>query len=164
MKNLSFSFIALSFAVFLLFSFFLYILEISSFLFPHIPIMITLLFSEKKIKKRIILILLAAILYSQTGSPVPLFFIVFISLQIYCLTSVFFSFTAFDFSLTALVNCLLLVFIINLNRFFYIFLFTGELKIFHLLIYSSFSSLILLSLYIFFKKHIDGFFVKDSWL
>lgn len=164
MKNLSFKFIALVLTIFLIFSYSLYILGIPSFIFPHVAILITLFFSEKKVNKRLLIVITAAVLYSQSGAPVSLFFIVFISLQIYIITSVFFSFTAFDFSLTALINCLLVVFIINLNRFFYIFLFTGELRIFELFAYSAASSFILVVIYVFYKPQIDRFFVKDSWL
>lgn len=164
MKNLSFKFIALTLMIFLMFSYLLYIFGISSFILPHIAIITTLFFSEKKVNKRLFIITLAAFLYSQAGAPVSLFFIVFISCQIYIITSIFFSFTAFDFSLTALINCLLIVFIINLNRFFYVFIFTGELRLFQLFAYSAVSSFILIVIYFSYKPHIDGFFVKDSWL
>lgn len=164
MKNLSFKFIALSLILFVAFSYGLYIFDISSFIFPHIAVLSTLFFSEKKVNKRLFIFSLSAFLYSQTGAPVSLFFIVFISLQIYMITSMFFSFTAFDFSLTALINCLIIVFIINLNRFFFSFLFTGEMKLFQLFAYSAISSFILIMIYLFYKPHIDGFFVKDGWL
>lgn len=164
MKNLSFKFITVSLILFVMFSYMLYIFDVSSFIFPHIAVLSTLFFSEKKAKKRLLIFSVAAFLYSQTGAPVSLFFIVFISLQIYMITSMFFSFTAFDFSLTALINCLIIVFIINLNRFFFTFLFTGEMKLFQLFAYSAVSSFILIMIYLFYKPHIDGFFVKDGWL
>lgn len=164
MKNLSFKFIASSLILFVIFSYGLYIFDVSSFIFPHIAILSTMFFSEKKVNKRLFIFSIAAFIYSQSGAPVSLFFIVFISLQIYLVTSVFFSFTAFDFSLTALINCFIVVFIINLNRFFYIFLFTGEMKIFQLFAYSAVSSFMLIMIYLFYKPHIDGFFVKDGWL
>ncbi|HNW82610.1 MAG TPA: hypothetical protein PKG52_06915 [bacterium] len=164
MKTLSFKFIAFSLTIFLMFSYLLYIFGISSFILPHIAIITTLFFSEKKVNKRLFIIILVTFLYSQAGAPVSLFFIILISCQIYIITSIFFSFTAFDFSLTALINCLLIVFIINLNRFLYVFVFTGELRIFQLLAYSTVSSLILIIIYVFYKPYIDRFFVKDSWL
>lgn len=164
MKNLSFKFIVLALILFVMFSYTLYIFDISSFIFPHIAILSTLFFSEKKVNKRLFIFSIAAFLYSQAGAPVSLFFIVFISLQIYIITSMFFSFTAFDFSLTALINCLIVVLIININRFFYIFLFTGEIRLFQFLAFSAASSFILILIYMFYKPHIDGFFVKDGWL
>jgi len=164
MRSLSFRFLFISLLFFALFSLALYLLDIPSFYFPHIPIVFTILFTEKNLKKRIILMFLTFILYSQIGSPIPFFFIAVIFIQIYFFTQTFFSITAFDYSLTALLNSFLIMFLINFNRFLYIHTFTDDFN-FLILFAPIFSSwLFLILIFIFFKHQINKLFIKDSWL
>lgn len=164
MRSLSFKFLFFTLLIFSTFSLALYILDIPSFYFPHIPIVFTILFTEKNFRKRLTLMLLAFLLYSQIGSPVPFFFIAVIFIQIYFFTQTFFSITAFDFTLTALLNSFLIMFLINFNRFLYIHTFTGDFNFFVLLAPTFSSWLFLILIFIFFKPQIDRLFIKDSWL
>ncbi|HPM47929.1 MAG TPA: hypothetical protein PL056_12735, partial [bacterium] len=119
MKNLSFKFVTLSLLTFLLISFTAYILN---FQFIHITVfslIFTLFYSEKKIRHRITYIVIALLIYSQFATPMPVTFILLVSIQLYFLTVSFFESTAFDFSLTALINSILSVIVININRLIY---------------------------------------------
>lgn len=164
MRRLSFRFLFLTLLVFSFFTLALYLVDIPGFYFPHIPIIFTILFTEKNIRKRIALMVLAFILYSQTGASIPFFFLIIIFIQIYFFTQTFFSITAFDFSLTALLNALLIMLVINFNRFLYFHTFTGDFNFFILFAPTFSSWLFLILTFIFFKPQIDRLFIKDSWL
>ena len=106
MKTLSFKFVFELLLAFAIFSFILYSLEVSQFLFPHFPIVATILYTEKNTRKRIIYTALATLIYSQAASPLPFVFVLTAATQIYILTVAFFASTAFDYSLTALINAI----------------------------------------------------------
>ena len=59
--------------------------------------------------------ILATLVYSQVASPLPFLFIFTVSTQIYLLTVAFFASTAFDYSLTALLNTILASMMINFD-------------------------------------------------
>lgn len=164
MRRLSFKFLFFTLLAFSMFSLALYLLDIPGFYFPHIPIVFTILHTEKNPRKRIALIIFAFLLYSQTGAPVPFFFLLIIFVQIYFFTQAFFSITAFDFTLTALLNSFLIMLVINFNRFLYFHTFTGDFNLFILFAPTFASWLFLILLFIFFKPQIDRLFIKDSWL
>ena len=164
MRSLSFKFLFLTLLIFSVFILALYLLDIPAFYFPHVPIVFTILYTEKSIRKRIILMVTAFLLYSQTGAPVPFLFLTVIFIQIYFFTQTFFSITAFDFTLTALLNAFLIMFVINFNRFLYVHTFTGDFNFFILFAPTFSSWLFLILIFIFFKPQIDKLFIKDSWL
>ncbi len=164
MKNLSFKFVTLSLLTFLLISFTAYILN---FQFIHITVfslIFTLFYSEKKIRHRITYIVIALLIYSQFATPMPVTFILLVSIQLYFLTVSFFESTAFDFSLTALINSILSVIVININRLIYLYVFTGEFRVISTSANTAVSAVILLLAYNLFKPSIDQLFIKDSWL
>lgn len=164
MKNLSFKFVTLSLLTFLLISFTAYILN---FQFIHITVfslIFTLFYSEKKIRHRITYIVIALLIYSQFATPMPVTFILLVSIQLYFLTVSFFESTAFDFSLTALINSILSVIVININRLIYLYVFTGELRVISTSANTAVSAVILVLAYNLFKPSIDQLFIKDSWL
>lgn len=164
MKTLSFKFVFELLLAFALFSFILYSLEISQFLFPHFPIVATILYTEKNVKKRIIYMVLATLIYSQAASPLPFLFILTAATQIYIITVAFFASTAFDYSLTALLNAILASLIMNLNKLLYTYVFTGELSAFSFIFPSLFSIFILIFLFVIFKPKVDTLFYKETWL
>ncbi|HNZ53854.1 MAG TPA: hypothetical protein PLD55_06130 [bacterium] len=164
MKNLSFKFVTLSLLTFLLISFTAYILN---FQFIHITVfslIFTLFYSEKKIRHRITYIVIALLIYSQFATPMPVTFILLVSIQLYFLTVSFFESTAFDFSLTALINSILSVIVININRLIYLYVFTGEFRVISTSANTAVSAVILVLAYNLFKPSIDQLFIKDSWL
>jgi len=164
MKNLSFKFVTLSLLTFLLISFTAYILN---FQFIHITVfslIFTLFYSEKKIRHRITYIVIALLIYSQFATPMPVTFILLVSIQLYFLTVSFFESTAFDFSLTALINSILSVIVININRLIYLHVFTGEFRVISTSANTAVSAVILVLAYNLFKPSIDQLFIKDSWL
>ncbi len=164
MKTLSFKFVFELLLSFSLFSFILYSLEVSQFLFPHFPIVITILYTEKNLRKRITYIILATLLYSQAASPLPFFFIITAALQIYILTVAFFASTAFDYSLTALLNAIFASLMMNFDKILYTYVFTGELSAFSFLFPSAFSVFVLIFLFVVFKPKVDTLFYKETWL
>jgi len=164
MRRLSFKFLFLTLLIFSAFTLVLYLFDIPGFYFPHIPITFTILYTEKNIRKRLALMILAFILYSQAGSPIPFFFMAVVFIQIYFFTQTFFSITAFDLTLTALLNSFLIMLVINFNRFLYFHTFTGDFNFFILLAPTFSSWLFLILIFIFFKPQIDRLFIKDSWL
>ena len=164
MKTLSFKFVfelLLSFAVF---SFILYFLDVSQFFFPHFPIVATILYTEKNTRKRVTYMTLATLIYSQVAAPLPFLFILTTAVQIYLLTVAFFASTAFEYSLTALINAILASLIMNFNKLLYTYVFTGELSAFSFLFPSLFSAVTLIVLYILFKPKVDALFYKETWL
>ncbi len=164
MKNLSFKFVTLSLLTFLLISFTAYILN---FQFIHITVfslIFTLFYSEKKIRHRITYIVIALLIYSQFATPMPVTFILLVSIQLYFLTVSFFESTAFDFSLTALISSILSVIVININRLIYLYVFTGEFRVISTSANTAVSAVILVLAYNLFKPSIDQLFIKDSWL
>ena len=164
MKTLSFKFVFELLLAFSLFSFILYSLEVSQFLFPHFPIVATILYTEKNVRKRLTYIVLATLLYSQAASPLPFLFILTISTQVYILTVAFFASTAFDYSLTALLNAILSSLIMNFDKILYTYVFTGELSAFSFLFPSLFSAFTLIFLFVVFKPEVDALFYKETWL
>lgn len=164
MKNLSFKFVSITLLSFLIISFLLYVFNISTFHAPAFSAVFTLFYSEKKFKNRMFYLSVAFLIYLQFSTPLPLFFLIFVSVQIYLLTVSFFASTAFDFSLTALINSILSVVIISLNKTIYIYVFTGHSQIFHTIFSTALSTAILILLYNIFKPGIDHCFTKDSWL
>ncbi|HSW61510.1 MAG TPA: hypothetical protein VLJ60_11975 [bacterium] len=164
MKNLSFKFVSLSLLTFLAVSFAAYILNLPFIHITLFSVIFTLFYSEKKVRHRVIYITLALLIYSQFATPLPAAFIFFVSIQLYFLTVSFFESTAFDFSLTALINSILSVIIININRLAYLYVFTGEFRLFSTSVNSLLSAVILILAYNLFKPSIDQLFIKDSWL
>ncbi|MBQ4437924.1 hypothetical protein II898_03520 [bacterium] len=164
MKTLSFKFVFELLLAFALFSFILYSLEISQFLFPHFPIVATILYTEKNTRKRITYMILATLIYSQAATPLPFLFILTVALQIYILTVAFFASTAFDYSLTALLNAILSSLMINFDKLLYTYVFTGELSAFSFLFPSAFSAFLLIFLFVVFKPKVDTLFYKETWL
>ncbi|MBP5406905.1 hypothetical protein J6Z19_07130 [bacterium] len=164
MKTLSFKFVFELLLTFSLFSFILYSLEVSQFLFPHFPIVITILYTEKNLRKRITYMVIATLLYSQVASPLPFLFILTVALQIYFLTVSFFASTAFDYSLTALFNAIFASLMMNFDKILYSYVFTGSLSAFSFLFPSAFSVLTLIFLFVVFKPKVDTLFFKETWL
>lgn len=164
MKTLSFKFVFELLLSFAIFSFILYSLEVSQFLFPHFPIVATILYTEKNVRKRITYMVLATLIYSQAASPLPFLFILTAAAQIYIITVAFFASTAFDYSLTALLNAILSSLIINFDKILYSYVFTGELSAFSFIFPSVFSAFILIFLFIVFKPKVDTLFYKETWL
>ena len=164
MKTLSFKFVFELLLAFALFSFILYSLEISQFLFPHFPIVATILYTEKNARKRITYMILATLIYSQAATPLPFLFILTAALQIYILTVAFFASTAFDYSLTALLNAILCSLMINFDKLLYTYVFTGELSAFSFIFPSAFSAFLLIFLFVVFKPKVDTLFYKETWL
>lgn len=107
---------------------------------------------------------LATLIYSQAASPLPFLFILTAVAQIYILTVAFFASTAFDYSLTALLNAILSAFIINFDKLLYTYVFTGEISAFSFLFPSAFSAFLLIFLFIVFKPKVDTLFYKETWL
>ena len=164
MKTLSFKFVFELLLAFAIFSFILYSLEVSQFLFPHFPIVATILYTEKNTRKRIIYTALATLIYSQAASPLPFVFVLTAATQIYILTVAFFVFTAFDYSLTALINAIIASLIINIDRLLYTYVFTGEISAFSFIFPSVFSTFLLIFLFVVFKPKVDALFYKETWL
>ena len=164
MKTLSFKFVFELLLAFAVFSFILYSLEVSQFLFPHFPIVATILYTEKNVRKRLTYIVLATLIYSQVASPLPFLFILTVSTQVYLLTIAFFASTAFDYSLTALLNTILASLMINFDKVLYTYTFTGEISAFSFLFPSAFSAFLLIFLFIVFKPKVDSLFYKETWL
>ena len=164
MKTLSLKFVFELLLAFAVFSFILYFLDVSQFLFPHFPIVATILYTEKNSRKRIIYTALATLIYSQAAAPLPFFFVLTAAVQIYILTVAFFASTAFDYSLTALLNAILSSFIINLDKVLYTYVFTGKFSAFSILFPSAFSAFLLIFLFILFKPKVDTLFYKETWL
>jgi len=163
-KTLSFKFVFELLLAFALFSFILYSLDVSQFLFPHFPIVATILYTEKNVRKRMTYMALATLIYSQAATPLSFFFIFTVALQIYILTVAFFASTAFDYSLTALLNAILCSLIINLDKILYSYVFTGEISAFSFLFPSVFSVFLLIFLFVVFKPKVDTLFYKETWL
>ncbi len=107
---------------------------------------------------------LATLIYSQAATPLSFFFIFTVALQIYILTVAFFASTAFDYSLTALLNAILCSLIINLDKILYSYVFTGEISAFSFLFPSVFSVFLLIFLFVVFKPKVDTLFYKETWL
>ncbi len=164
MKNLSFKFVTLSLITFLLISSATYILNLQFIHVTLFSVIFTLFYSEKKVRYRITYIILSLLIYSQFATPVPAIFILFVSIQLYFITVSFFESTAFDFSLTALINSILSAIVININRLAYLYVFTGDFKIISTSVNSAVSAVILILAYNLFKPSIDQLFIKDSWL
>ena len=164
MKTLSFKFVFELLLFFALFSFILYSLEVSQFLFPHLPIVITILYTEKNLRKRMTYIILATLLYSQVASPLPFLFILTVVAQIYILTVAFFTSTAFDYSLTALLNAIFSSLMMNFDKILYTYTFTGEISAFSFLFPSLLSAFMLIALFVLFKPEVDKLFYKETWL
>lgn len=108
--------------------------------------------------------ILATLVYSQVASPLPFLFIFTVSTQIYLLTVAFFASTAFDYSLTALLNTILASMMINFDKILYTYTFTGEISAFSFLFPSAFSTFLLIFLFIVFKPKVDSLFYKETWL
>ena len=164
MKTLSFKFVFELLLAFAVFSFILYSLEVSQFFFPHFPIVATVLYTEKNVRKRIIYMILATLIYSQAASPLPFLFVLTAASQIYIITVAFFASTAFDYSLTALLNAILSSLIINFDKLLYTYVFTGELSAFSFIFPSVFSAFVLIFLFVVFKPKVDTLFYKETWL
>lgn len=164
MKNLSFKFVFITLVIFTLLSFIIYSIDITFLQVPLFATIFTLFYCEKKEKHRIFYILLSLLIGSQFATPLPLLFLIFISVQVYLLTVSFFSSTAFDFSLTALINSILATIIIFINRLAYLYVFTGDFHFFSSVLRAVISSILLILAYNVFKRFIDSLFVKDSWL
>ena len=164
MKTLSFKFVFELLLAFAVFSFILYSLEISQFLFPHFPIVATILYTEKNVRKRITYMVLATLIYSQSASPLPFFFIFTSAAQIYIVTVAFFASTVFDYSRAVLLNAILSSLIINLDKLLYTYICTGELSAFSFVFPSVFSAFILIFLFVVFKPKVDTLFYKETWL
>lgn len=164
MKTLSFKFVFELLLAFSVFSFILYSLEVSQFLFPHFPIVTTILYTEKNLRKRLTYIVAATLLYSQVATPLPFLFILTVSAQVYILTVAFFASTAFEYSLTALINTILASLIMNFDKFLYTYVFTGELSAFSFVFPSLFSAFVLIFLFVVFKPKVDVLFYKETWL
>lgn len=164
MKTLSFKFVFELLLAFAVFSFILYSLEVSQFFFPHFPIVATILYTEKNVRKRLTYMIFATLIYSQAASPLPFLFILTIAAQVYIITVAFFASTAFDYSLTALLNAILSSLIINFDRILYSYVFTGEISAFSFIFPSVFSAFILIFLFVVFKPKVDTLFYKETWL
>ena len=108
--------------------------------------------------------ILATLIYSQVATPLPFLFILTVSTQIYLLTIAFFASTAFDYSLTALLNAILASFIMNFDKILYRYAFTGEISAFSLLFPAAFSAFLLIFLFVVFKPKVDTLFYKETWL
>ena len=108
--------------------------------------------------------ILATLLYSQAASPLPFLFIITTALQIYILTVAFFASTAFDYSLTALLNTIFASFMMNFDKLLYTYVFTGELSAFSFIFPSAFSAFVLIFLFIVLKPKVDALFYKETWL
>ena len=104
------------------------------------------------------------LIYSQAASPLPFLFILTIAAQVYIITVAFFASTAFDDSLTALLNAILSSLIINFDRILYSYVFTGEISAFSFIFPSVFSAFILIFLFVVFKPKVDTLFYKETWL
>ena len=164
MKTLSFKFVFELLLAFAVFSFILYSLEVSQFLFPHFPIVATIIYTEKNTRKRITYMTFATLIYSQAAAPLPFLFVLTAAMQIYILTVAFFASTAFEYSLTALLNAILSSLIINLDKVLYTYVFTGRFSAFSFLFPSAFSAFLLIVLFIAFKPKVDSLFYKETWL
>jgi len=164
MKNLSFKFVFITLIVFSMISLALYVLNVPVLLVPVFSTVFTIFYSEKKVKHRLFYLFCAFAVYSQFSTPLPLPFLIFVSVQIYLLTVSFFASTAFDFSLTALLNSILSAIVISLYRSLYLYVFTGSSHIVNAAFSIMFSSVLLILLYNIFKPSVDTLFTKDSWL
>lgn len=164
MKNLSFKFVFITLVVFSMISLALYVLNVPVLLVPVFSTVFTLFYSEKKVKHRMFYLFCAFVVYSQFSTPLPLPFLIFVSVQIYLLTVSFFASTAFDFSLTALLNSILSAIVITFYRSLYLYVFTGSSHIVNAAFSILFSSVILIFFYNIFKPSVDTLFTKDSWL
>lgn len=109
-------------------------------------------------------IILATLIYSQAASPLPFFFILTAALQIYILTVAFFASTAFDYSLTALLNTIFASLMMNFDKILYTYVFTDEISAFSFLFPSAFSVFVLIFLFVVFKPKVDTLFYKETWL
>ena len=108
--------------------------------------------------------ILATLIYSQVASPLPFLFILTVSTQLYLLTVAFFASTAFDYSLTALINAIFASLIMNLNKLLYTYTFTGEISAFSFIFPSAFSAFLLIFFFVVFKPKVDSLFYKETWL
>jgi len=156
------SFMALT--LFLMFSLFLFLAGLPPFAFPHIPMFVIYICSEKNLNKKITFLIAALLLYSQIATPIPFIFLIIVSIQIYMAARTVFNVSVFDFSLSALISGIFIQIILNVNRMIYYYIFSGSLPLYSTLIYIGFSSGILLSFFLFFKPGIDRIFIKDTWL
>ena len=164
MRTVSTKYTVLALILFIIFSTAIYLLNFPPFAFPHIPMFVIFICSEKNIKKKLIILIAGMLLYSQMATPLPFIFLFIISLQIYIAAHSVFNVSVFDYSLSALISGIFIQLILNLNTMLYIIVFTGKLQIYSTLIYTVFSSGILLFIYLFLKPHIDKIFIKDTWL
>ncbi len=164
MKNIPLSSAVIATALFVFFSLFLYLLNIQPFLFPHIPMYVIFVCSEKNYKKKSFLLLTAFLLYSQLATPFPLVFLTITSVQVYVVASSVFNVSAFDFSFSALMSGIFIQIVLNINRVVYLYVFSGATYLYSSLLGIFFASFILVFLFLYYKPHVDKIFVKDSWL
>ncbi len=164
MRTVSTKHIVFALFLFILFSTILYLLNIPPFIFPHVPMFVIFTCSEKSIKKKLITLISAMLLYSQLATPLPFIFLFIVSIQIYIAAHSVFNVSVFDYSLSALISGIFIQLILNLNNMAFVFIFTGSLMPQFIFINTLFSSGILFFAYLFFKPGIDKIFIKDTWL
>jgi len=141
-----------------------YSLDISFLNIPLFGSMFTIYYSEKKIRNRIFYLMLVFLIFSQFSTPYPLVFLILISLQMYLFTIMFFASTAFEFSLTALLNTIAVIVLANLNKMLYLLVFTDKSNFGSIFVETAVASFIIIVLYNFFKPAVTTLFIKDSWL
>ena len=164
MKSFTFSFLLNISLIFILFSFALYLLGISPFLFPHIPIYTTLLAFEKSRKVRLTTAICTLIIFSFLSTPLPLPFLILLSTQLYIYTRLSFSVTTFDMPVIALMTAIFSSIIININLATIYFVTTASVPIGELMLNLAVSNGLLLFLFITLKERINRLFLRDYWL
>jgi hypothetical protein len=164
MKTVSSKQLFVALVLFVFFSMIIFLFDIPPFIFPHIPMFVIFVSLEKNIRKKMIVLSLALLLYSQFATPFPVLFLMLISLQIYIAAQSVLSVSVFDYSLSALISSIFIQIILNFNSMAYIYAFTSDLKLYSAVIYISFSSGLVLFCYTFFKQYFDKIFIKDTWL
>ncbi len=164
MKSFTASFLFNISLLFLLFSLTLYVLGVSPFLFPHLPLYCTLLSYEKKRKKRLVTGITTLILFSFLSTPLPIPFLLLLATQLYIYTRLSFNVTTFDIPVVALMAAFSSGFIVNMNLAAMHFMTTGTVPFGNIALNLITSSAILLFLFITFKERINHIFTRDSWL
>ncbi len=164
MKSYPFKFLFALVILVAVFSFVIDALHVPPFLLPVLPFFFAVVSREKNRFRRIITIITAMILYSQTAAPLPILFLILITVVLSISSASLFKITTFDIevvvSLTLIVNSGL----IFMLEAILIVRHTGALPwtaIWNSFLLPSLASVVLVFLL---QRHIRTIFKRDTWL
>lgn len=164
MKSFSPRFYAGLTALFIGFSFLLYLFDIPFQYFPHLPFFFAVVCYEKRPARRLLVVIVNAVFFALFAHELPVLFVALLFIQLYLFNMLSLEVTTFDLSVVLLFMTIFSSLIVSVDVTLYRFAFTGEFRAVELFLSVLANLTVIVALFIFRRQAVDALYTRDSWL